>query len=129
MKFGMVVAIAALSFVTGGSVQGAESTELDVGSFISQVTQGEDFSGTEIVLSGIALTNVSGGDKLVNIGTQATYNSGAYENFVSVYDVTSNVRKGSQITVRVKVDSAEGYELGGKNIVLIETNFLSCVSC
>lgn len=108
-------------------VSGADP--MDVSSFIDRVIEGEDYSGQEVVIRGIALGEVSDGDRLVNIGTQATYNSGAYENFVSVYDVATDVREGNQITMRIKIDSTAGYELGGKNFVLIEATYKACTSC
>lgn len=115
--------------LTALSAESADPEEIDVGDFINRVVQGEDFSGQQVLLTGVALGDVSSGDRLLNIGTLSTYSSGAYENYVSVYDTTPNIRKGSRVVMLIEVESSSGYELGGKGIVLIEAVYQSCQSC
>lgn len=115
--------------LTALSAESADPEEIDVGDFINRVVQGEDFSGQQVLLTGVALGDVSSGDRLLNIGTLSTYSSGAYENYVSVYDTTQNIRKGSRVVMLIEVESSSGYELGGKGIVLIEAVYQSCQSC
>lgn len=115
--------------LTALSAESADPEKIDVGDFINRVVQGEDFSGQQVLLTGVALGDVSSGDRLLNIGTLSTYSSGAYENYVSVYDTTPNIRKGSRVVMLIEVESSSGYELGGKGIVLIEAVYQSCQSC
>ena len=73
-----------------------------------------------MTLAGIALNATEGG--LVNLGTRDTYRSGVFENFVSVYDVTRQVRPGSEVRFHVTVESSRAVKLpNGSILVLIET--------
>ena len=77
-----------------------ETEEISVGILIERVIAGEDFSGQEIIVKGIALNETTSGDRLVNLGTMETFRSSAYENYVSIYDVDMVIRKGANIRVR-----------------------------
>jgi len=103
--------------------------EIEVGALIKRVIAGEDFSGKEIVVTGIALNQTTSGDRLVNIGTNETYKSRAYLNFVSVYDTSVTIKEGKYVSVRVQVETSMATKLGGKSTVLIESAFLECLSC
>ena len=106
-----------------------ETEEISVGILIERVIAGEDFSGQEIIVKGIALNETTSGDQLVNLGTMETFRSSAYENFVSVYDVGVVIRKGAKVRIRIYVDESSAAVLGGKNFVVIETTYRDCVSC
>ena len=103
--------------------------EIKVGALIERVIDGEDFSGKEIIVSGVALNQTTSGDRLVNIGTDETFRSGAYLNFLSVYDTSVTIKEGKYVSVRVQVESSMAANLGGKATVLIESAFLECLSC
>lgn len=122
--------IATLIILLGFSFTvGAVPDEIEVGAFIDRVIAGEDFADTEITVTGIALNQTTSQDHLVNIGTKETYQSGAYLNFVSVYDTSVTIEKGSHVTLRVSVETASAHNLGDQWAVLIETAFLECLSC
>lgn len=106
-----------------------ETEEISVGVLIERVIAGENFSGREIIVSGVALNKTTSGDRLVNIGTMETFRSSAYENFISVYDVGVVIRKGATVRIRIYVDESSAAILGGKNFVVIETTYRDCVSC
>lgn len=103
--------------------------EIEVGVLINRVIAGEDFVGEEVTITGIALNDTTANDRLVNIGTKATYDSSTYLNFVSVYDTSASIKKGKRVSMRVKVETASAHNLGQQQIVMIETAFLECVSC
>ena len=107
----------------------AETEQVDVGTFIDRVIAGENFSNQEIVISGVALNQTTSADRLVNVGTRATYQSGAYLNFVSVYDTSVTIKEGDNVRIRVLVETSMASTIGGKPTVLIETAFRECISC
>ena len=107
----------------------AAPDEIEVGVFIDRVIAGEDFVGHEVTITGIALNDTTTNDRLVNIGTKATYESSSYLNFVSVYDTSASVKKGKRVSMRVKVETASAHKSGQQQFVMIETAFLECVSC
>lgn len=93
---------------------------------INLVLGGEDFAGQTLTVSGVALNDTEGG--LVNVGTQETYRSGVYENFISVYDVPMQVKAGTSVRVRVIVESSSATEFpNGKTFVVLESAFLELV--
>ena len=106
-----------------------ETEEISVGILIERVIAGEDFSGQEIIVKGIALNETTSGDRLINLGTMETFRSSAYENFVSVYDVGVVIRKGAKVRIRIYVDESSAAVLGGKKFVVIETTYRDCVAC
>lgn len=103
--------------------------EVEVGALIKRVIAGEDFSGKEIVLKGVALNQTTTGDRLVNIGTNETYKLRAYLNFVSVYDTSAMIKEGKHVIVRVLIETSMATKLGGKSTVMIESAFMECVAC
>ena len=107
----------------------AETEQVDVGSLIDRVIAGEDFSNQEIIISGVALNQTTTGDRLVNVGTRATYQSGAYLNFVSVYDTSVTIKEGANVKIRVFVEISRASTIGGNPTVMIETAFRRCLSC
>ncbi len=107
----------------------AETEQFDVGTLIDRVIAGEDFSGQELIISGVALNETTSADRLVNVGTRATYQSGAYLNFVSVYDTNVTINEGSNVQIRVLVETSIANTVGGKPTVIIETAFRECLSC
>ncbi len=107
----------------------AETEQVDVGTFIDRVIAGENFSNQEIVISGVALNQTTSADRLVNVGTRATYQSGAYLNFVSVYDTNVIIKEGAVVRVRVVVEMSRAVTSGGKSFVMIDTAFRECLSC
>lgn len=97
--------------------------ELHCGDLIRRVLAGEQFENRQLVLTGVALNDVQGG--LVNVGTPETFRSGWFENFVSVYEVTDQVKAGSSVRMKVRVERSSAITLSrGKSTVLIETAFL-----
>lgn len=106
-----------------------EPEEIIVGVLIERVIAGEDFSGQDIIVRGIALNETTSGGRLVNLGTMETFRSSAHENYVSIYDVGVVIKKGMNVRVLVHVEDSSAYVLGGKNIVLIETAYRNCVAC
>ena len=121
----------ATAFVTlscyAESSEGA--VEIDVGAMIDSVISGTDFGDQELVISGIALNQTGNGTSILNLGTMATYKSGAYKNFVSVYDITSRVSEGLPVRVRVIVEMSSAAKLGEDYFVTIETVFRECLTC
>ncbi len=107
----------------------AEAEQIDVGTLIDRVIAGEDFSGQEIIISGVALNQTTSGDRLVNVGTRKTYQSGAYLNFVSVYDTNVIIKEGAVVRVRILVEMSRAVTSGGKSFVMIDTAFRECLSC
>ena len=107
----------------------AETEQFDVGTLIDRVIAGEDFSGQELIISGVALNETTSWDRLVNVGTRATYQSGAYSNFVSVYDTSVKIEQGANVKIQVLVETSMATTMGGKSFVTIETAFRECVSC
>lgn len=124
------MALAAFSVATISLVCAADDTaRVSAGDLISQVISGQNFSGTELRVSGVALSKTSAGSGLVNLGSQATYRSGVYENFVSVYDVPVNISQGSSVELLVTVEESSAVKLGERIFVTIETSFLRCIKC
>jgi len=107
----------------------AETEQIDVGTLIDRVIAGEDFSGQEMIIRGVALNKTTSGDRLVNIGTRESYQSGVYLNFVSVYDTSVTIREGAVVRIRVVVEMSRAATVGGTPTVLIETAFRECLSC
>ncbi len=107
----------------------AETEQIDVGTLIDRVIAGEDFSGQVIILSGVALNQTTSRDRLVAVGTRATYQSGAYSNLISVYDTSVKIEKGTNVKILVLVEISMAATLGGKSFVTIETAFRECISC
>lgn len=129
MKTVMSLVLSGLILVTTISPAESKVEEVDVGNLINRVIAGEDFSGREIVISGVALNQTSSGDGLVNIGTNETYKSGAFLNFVSVYDTSVTIKEGKYVSVRVMIESSMATKMGGKSVVLIESAFVECIAC
>lgn len=121
-----VLSIAMLSMVAEARDQAGV---MDVGTLIDQVVSGKDFSGKELLITGIALEKTGGESSLLNIGTASTYKSGVYTNFVSVYDVNAIIAKGSKVKIRALVENSSAAKLGTETFVTIETTFIECVSC
>ena len=90
---------------------------------------GEDFAGRELILSGVVLDGGSSGPGLINLATQETYRSLSHDNFVSIYESTVVLPKGTRARIRIKVEESSGHHLGGKNFVIINTAFRECLSC
>ena len=125
-----IMAVSILMLFAALSLPAKSSPEqIEVGALIKRVIGGEEFSGKEIVVSGIALTQTSSGNDLLNIGTNATYKSGAYLNFISVYDTSVAIKEGKYVSVRIQIESSMATKMGGKSVVLIESAFLECLSC
>ena len=85
----------------------AEPEEIYVGDLIDRVISGEDFAGRELVLTGISLDETSrDGDRLVKLGTFETYQSGAYSDFVSIYDASESIKEDFVMRVRVVIETS-----------------------
>lgn len=82
------------------------------------VIDGADYSGQELLLTGIALGTTE--DGLVNVGDRI---QPAYENFISVFDVPVRIVEGSRVTLRVLVEDCRVAVIRGKPFVLINTQF------
>ncbi len=129
MKSKILAAYVIMLSVTLALPVNSSPEQIEVGALIERVIGGEEFSGKEIVVSGIALTQTSSGNDLLNIGTNATYKSGAYLNFISVYDTSVAIKEGKYVSVRIQIETSMATKLGGKSVVLIESAFLECLSC
>ena len=129
MKSKILAAFVIMLSVTLALPVNSSPEQIEVGALIERVIGGEEFSGKEIVVGGIALTRTSSGNDLLNIGTSATYKSGAYLNFISVYDTSVAVKEGKYVLVRIQIETSMATKLGGKSVVLIESAFLECLSC
>lgn len=103
--------------------------EIDVGLLIERVISGEDFSGRELVITGVALNQSTPQDDLVTLATPDTYRSNVYDNFVSVYDTSVIIEKGAVVRVRVHVEQSFFVAVGAKRFVAIQTEFRECLSC
>ena len=129
MRTVVSVCLAALILISPSVQAESSAAQIEVGALINRVIAGEDFSGKEIVVSGVALNKTSSADRLVNIGTNETYKSGAYLNFVSVYDVSVTINEGKYVSVRILIESSMATKMGKESVVLIESAFVECVSC
>ena len=129
MKSKILAAFVIVLSVTLALPVNSSPEQIEVGALIKRVIGGEEFSGKEIVVSGIALTQTSSGNDLLNIGTSATYKSGAYLNFISVYDTSAVIKEGKYVSVRIQIETSMATKMGGKSVVLIESAFLECLSC
>ena len=108
----------------------AETEQIDVGTLIDRVIAGEDFSGQELIVSGVALNQTTSGEgRVVNVGTRETYKSGSYLNFVSVYDTSVTIKEGAVVRLLVAVEMSRAANLGGESYVMIDTAFRECLSC
>ena len=72
MKSKILAAFVIMLSVTLALPVNSSPEQIEVGALIERVIGGEEFSGKEIVVSGIALTQTSSGNDLLNIGTNAT---------------------------------------------------------
>jgi hypothetical protein len=129
MKKAISIALLCGLLVVSSVAAQSAPEEIEVGALIERVISGEDFSGKEIILKGVALNQTTTGDHLVNIGTRETYQSGAHLNFVSVYDTSVTIKKGTYATVKVLVETSSAYNLGGQWTIVIETAYLECIAC
>ncbi len=123
LVFGVIGCQASKPLSGPSSSNVTEATSLDCGELISRVAAGEDFSGRSLVISGVALNATLSG--LVNMGTHETYRSGVFENFVSVYDVTRQVRAGAVVRFKVRVESSRAVKMpNASTLVSIDTAYL-----
>jgi hypothetical protein len=129
MKIRSLLAIGVMIFAASMSLADSAIEEIDVGDLIERVIAGEDFSGKEIIVSGVALNQTTSGARLVNVGTSDTYNSSSYTNYVSVYDTTVMIKKGKNVSLRILVDTSMATKIGGKSFVVIESAFVKCIVC
>ena len=106
-----------------------DETRLDVETLIANIISGIDYSGQEIFLSGVALSASGPNEKLINLGSQQTYESGRKDNYVAVYDVGVNIAKGTAVTLKIHIEVSYAAKLGEETFVMIESTFLECVSC
>ena len=116
-------------FLSMTSTLYAETQNLNVGSLIKMVIAGEDFVGQELIISGTVLSDVGIDSGLINLGTQDTYRSSSYVNFVSIYESKVALRKGTRVKIRVKVEKTSNNKINGTDHVIIDTVFLQCQSC
>jgi len=109
----------------------AEAEEIYVGDLIERVISGEDFAGRELVLTGISLNETTrDGDRLVKLGTAETYQSGAYSDFVSIYDASESIGEAFVMRVRVVIDTSYALRADEKRSAVIEATFQECIpSC
>ena len=109
----------------------ADAEEIYVGDLIERVISGEDFAGRELVLTGISLNETTrDGDRLVKLGTAETYQSGAYSDFVSIYDASESIEEALVIRVRVVIDTSYALRADEKWSAVIEATFQECIpSC
>ncbi len=109
----------------------ADAEEIYVGDLIERVISGEDFAGRELVLTGISLDETSrDGDRLVKLGTFETYESGAYSDFVSIYDASESIEEDYVVTVRVVIVASYVLREDEKWSAVIEATFRECLpSC
>ncbi len=109
----------------------AEPEEIYVGDLIDRVISGEDFAGRELVLTGISLDETSrDGDRLVKLGTFETYQSGAYSDFVSIYDASESIKEDFVMRVRVVIETSYALREDEKWSAVIEATFRECIpSC
>ncbi len=109
----------------------AEPEEIYVGDLIDRVISGEDFAGRELVLTGISLDETSrDGDRLVKLGTFETYESGAYSDFVSIYDASESIKEDFVMRVRVVIETSYALREDEKWSAVIEATFRECIpSC
>jgi hypothetical protein len=103
--------------------------EIQVGALIDRVIAGEDFAGKKLIISGVALITTTTNERLVNLGTRKTHNSGAFENFVSVYDTDVLITQGKDVSVQVLIETSSAAKLGDRSFVMIESAFIGCVDC
>ena len=129
MNTKILLAVVAMMFAASISLAESAVEEIEVGVLIQRVIAGEDFSGKEIIVSGVALNQTTSRDRVVGIGTSETYNSSGYLNFVSVYDTTVMIKEGKNVSVRVLIETSMATKLGGKSVVMIESAFVECVAC
>ena len=98
---------------------------IGVGQLIESVISGEDFVGKEFVISGIALSSTqfnntgSTGGGVLHVGTKATYQSGVYTNFVSIYGVTSAIAEGDNVLIWVSVEESSATKIGSETYISI----------
>ena len=109
----------------------AEPEEIYVGDLIDRVISGEDFAGRELVLTGISLDETSrDGDRLVELGTFETYQSGAHSDFVSIYDASESIKEDFVMRVRVVIETSYALREDEKWSAVIEATFRECIpSC
>ena len=109
----------------------AEPKEIYVGDLIDRVISGEDFAGRELVIFGITLDEPSrDGDRLLKLGTFETYESGAYSDFVSIYDASESIEEDYVVTVRVVIVTSYVLREDEKWSAVIEATFRECLpSC
>ncbi len=109
----------------------ADAEEIYVGDLIERVISGEDFAGRELVLTGISLNETTrDGDRLVKLGTAETYQSGAYSDFVSIYDASESIEEAFVMRVRVVIDTSYALRADEKWSAVIEATFQECIpSC
>ncbi|WP_319408816.1 hypothetical protein [uncultured Desulfosarcina sp.] len=115
--------------LTLASYAHADTQKIDVGTLIKRVIEGENFVGQELILSGVVLVGSSSGSGLINLGTQETYRSSTYVNFVSIYESTIALHDGTLALIRVEVEESSCNKIGDTNYVIIETVFRQCLSC
>ena len=111
------------------SSRSEDQTRLDVETLIANVISGIDYSGQEIFLSGVALSASNPDQKLLNVGSRQTYQSGEYDNYVAVHDVAVNIAKGIPVTVKIRIEASYAAKMGEETFVMIEGRLLECVSC
>lgn len=80
-------------------------------------------------MSGIVLAGGSTGSGLINLGTQETYQSPAYVNFVSIYESTVALHEGTLVRIRVQVEESFSHKINGKDYVIIDTVYRQCMNC
>ncbi|BBO74352.1 hypothetical protein DSCW_17690 [Desulfosarcina widdelii] len=107
----------------------AEQIEIEIGEMIDRVIAGEDFSGKDIILTGIVLAGGGTDSGLINLGTKKIYNSGSYDNFASIYETEMLLREGSKAKILVHIESSELHRINSKDFVIIETLYKKCIKC
>jgi len=93
---------------------------MQCGEFIRRVAAGEDFSGQEMNITGVALNDTESG--LVNVGARDAYKSKFPNNFISVYEVPRHVQAGAFVRFKVRVETSRA--ITTKGFVLIDTEYV-----
>ena len=121
-----ILAFVLIAVTLAGQGYASDQTMM-IGDLIERVIDGEDFTGKEIDVRGVVLDQTDSG--LVSLGTRATYQSAGYLNFISVYETSMTLRKGSDVTLRIMVEMSRGSKVGDQSVVMFDSAFVKCLSC
>lgn len=97
--------------------------QINAADLIRAVQDGADYSGRDLLLTGVALNSTANG--LVNVGTRLRP---SYDNFISVYEVPVPIREGDIVTLRVHVEASSVSTIRGTRFVLIDTRYRGTAS-